>query len=364
MMLRKQMPKKRTKKKKSIFNTNNLLVILFMILVALLGAGYYLFNNKILIINPKKEPIIKKIQPQTDFVVEMKRLLELEKENIANKLIKLEKIPKKIEQNITANLKAKKIDINLTKPKIELNTSKTITATKEANKSTKKRKEKKIILIKKEVKKPKLLIIIDDVSFASQTQKIKQIPYKVTPSFMPSSKTHPDTPKLAKEFSVYMVHLPLEAKKHYFSEKMTLKVGMGYKKIKQEIKKIKQDFPQAKFYNNHTGSKFTSHEASMDKLMKVLKEENIIFLDSKTTPHSKGQKVGKKYGMRVLSRDVFLDNVRKPTYIINQLKQAINIAKRRGKAIVICHPYKSTLEVLKNAKPMFKGLNLVYVHEM
>ncbi len=212
--------------------------------------------------------------------------------------------------------------------------------------------------------KPKLAIIIDDVSFSSQTKGIKKIPYKVTPSFLPRSKIHPHTPKLASSFSVYMVHLPLEAINHPSQESEAFKVGFSYKKIQNEVKKIKADFPRARFYNNHMGSKFTADETSMDRLLRVFKEQNLRFMDSKTIATSKGEKMAKKYGVRFLKRDVFLDNSKKPNDIKRQLKVAIRIAKKYGFAIAICHPYKSTLKVLQNAKPMFNEVELVRVNEL
>ena len=53
---------------------------------------------------------------------------------------------------------------------------------------------------------PKLAIIIDDVSFPWQTRSIKEIPYKVTPSFFPPTKGHPETVRLSHEFEFAMIH--------------------------------------------------------------------------------------------------------------------------------------------------------------
>ena len=51
-------------------------------------------------------------------------------------------------------------------------------------------------------------------------------------------------------------------------------------------------------------------------------------------------------------------------YIIQQLLKVIKIAKLRGYAIAIGHPRVKTLEVLKNSKELFKGVELVYVKDL
>ncbi|HIQ51311.1 MAG TPA: divergent polysaccharide deacetylase family protein, partial [Nautiliaceae bacterium] len=139
-------------------------------------------------------------------------------------------------------------------------------------------KETKVILPPQKTKKPKLVIIIDDVSFKWQVNKIKAIPFKITPSFFPPSKRHPNTPIYAKTFSHYMVHLPLEAIHFPTPEPHTLNTKDSYQTILKRVEYVKNLFPKAKFINNHTGSTFTSDKESMIKLFKALKNENLGFV--------------------------------------------------------------------------------------
>ncbi len=220
--------------------------------------------------------------------------------------------------------------------------------------------EKKIV----HLGKPRLAIVIDDVSFASQVRQIKKIPYKVTPSFFPPTKRHPDTIKLSKDFGFAMIHLPLEALSFSKPEPQTLKVGDSKKKIRERIKQIKQWFPTIKYYNNHTGSRFTADLNSMDKLMSVFKDENLHFADSRTTANTKVPEAAKKYGMKLYTRDIFIDNSTEKKLIRKQLKKAVKIAKKRGYAIAIGHPHKNTLKVLIDAKDIFKGVELVYLKDI
>ncbi|MBL0686413.1 MAG: divergent polysaccharide deacetylase family protein [Sulfurospirillum sp.] len=212
--------------------------------------------------------------------------------------------------------------------------------------------------------KPKLAIIIDDVAYAHQVRLIKKIPYKITPSFFPPTKRHPDTVALSKKFNFTMIHLPTEALNFGSPEPKTLKVGDTTEQIRERIRQIKKWFPSIKYYNNHTGSKFTADLQSMDRLIKVMKSENIHFVDSRTTAKTKAPEISKKYGLKLYSRDIFLDNSIEKKLIKKQLRKAIRIAKKKGSAIAIGHPHKNTLEVLINAKHMLRDVELVYIKDL
>jgi polysaccharide deacetylase 2 family uncharacterized protein YibQ len=214
------------------------------------------------------------------------------------------------------------------------------------------------------IKKPKLIIILDDVSFNYQVKAIKSIPFKITPSFFPPTKIHPNTPIYAKEFSDYMVHVPMQALHFPHPEPDTMNINWTYNQIKKRIKDIKEWFPNAKFINNHTGSKFTANLQSMKYLFEVLKEENLGFVDSKTTPYSKAKIVENIYHIPFFERNIFLDNKQNVTYIQKQLKKAVFIAQKRGYAIAIGHPHPATIKALKNSENILKNVEVITINEL
>ena len=240
--------------------------------------------------------------------------------------------------------------------------------TKKNNAPIKPKKEIKTIssnnIPKIKHKKPKLVIIIDDVSFKYETKLIKQIPFHITPSFFPITKRHPFTPVYAKTFPDYMVHVPMQAIDYPHPEPHTLKVTDSYNTIKKRIDLIKKEFPRAKFINNHTGSRFTSNLQSMNKLFIALKKDHLGFLDSRTTPLTKSSIVDKIYHIPMYSRNIFLDDEDNPQYIRNQLKKAVRIAKKKGYAIAIGHPRKTTLITLRNSADILKNVKVVYIDEL
>lgn len=212
---------------------------------------------------------------------------------------------------------------------------------------------------------PKLAIIMDDISTNAQVRELKKLSIKVTPSIFPPEKEHPKSAWLAKEFSVYMVHLPLQALNYTNEKANTLRTGDSKEKISQRIKDIKKDFKGVKYINNHTGSGFTSDFKSTLALLAELKNSEIYFIDSLTTNKSTVLDASKKLGLKYAYRDVFLDNEQQVSKILKMINKAVAVAKKDGVAIAICHPYKSTFEALKIAqKDAFNGVEVVYVDKI
>jgi polysaccharide deacetylase 2 family uncharacterized protein YibQ len=234
----------------------------------------------------------------------------------------------------------------------------------EAHKNYKQIKTPVPVTVKLKTKKPKLVIILDDVSFGYQVKAIKHLPFKATPSFFPPTKTHPNTPVYAKEFKDYMVHVPMQALAFAHPEPNTINTDWSYNQIKNRIEKIKKWFPKAEFINNHTGSKFTADTSEMEKLFKVLKKDNLGFVDSRTTPYSKARLAEKIYHIPFFERNIFLDNKPDINYIQNQLKKAVEIAQKRGYAVAIGHPHKVTIEALNESQNILKNVDVITINKL
>ncbi len=212
---------------------------------------------------------------------------------------------------------------------------------------------------------PKLAIIIDDVSTHAHARAIKSLQMPITPSIFPPSAEHPSTPKIARDFAFYMVHLPLEAVNFKKEEPHTLHAGATTSAIESRLSTIKSQFKGVKYINNHTGSRFTSDEASMRRLLDVLSAKNILFVDSLTTPHSKTKQLAAQSGLKYVYRDIFIDNIKDENAIIAQLQKAAQIAQKSGRAIAIGHPYKETFNALAAAKnSVLKGVEVVYLKDI
>ena len=211
----------------------------------------------------------------------------------------------------------------------------------------------------------KLVLIIDDVATFEHAGMVKSIGLKITPSIFPATKTHPDTPNIARTFEFYMIHLPMQAKHFDSPEIGTLTINESFESMHEKIKKIRKDFPRAKYTNNHTGSRFTSDYDAMDKAYRALIEQGFIFVDSKTIAQTAVARAAKKYNQPYISRDIFLDDDPSAAAVRRELVAAVNLAKKRGYAIAIGHPKKNTIAVIKASKNnILKDVEVVYLKDI
>ena len=209
----------------------------------------------------------------------------------------------------------------------------------------------------------KLAIIIDDVGTDEQAQKITALPVRVTPSIFPPEYQRKDTRSLARGFEHYAIHLPMEASSAK-NNSATLRASDNYEKLRGVIAKLRADFPNAKFINNHTGSKFTADERAMQNLLRAMNEHGFLFIDSRTSPATKAKAAMNGLGMRYVHRDVFLDNQNSVAAVRKKLREAVALAKKQGYAIAIGHPKSSTLRALANSADILGEVDLVYLDEI
>ncbi len=340
--------KKSSRKKKINFFKKYKKLFAFIIFIFILIPCIYFSYNYYE--NIKNQTIQKQTCLNNNMIKKMNNMLEAERKKVDILKKELEKIKninkKQINKTTKTGFSSESLDYH---ESLKFSTKKT------------KQNNQKIIV---QSKKPLLAIIIDDVSFKQDVTKIKELPFKVTPSFFPPTKRHPNTPKLAKEFSFYMVHFPMEAYNYPHPEPKTLLVTSPISFIEKRVENIKKWFPRDRFVNNHTGSKFTSNYGAMVRLYKVLIKNHLIFVDSRTSSKSVAGEVAKKFHQKLLSRDVFLDDIQNRNYIRNQLKLAVKIAKKRGYAIAIGHPHSITMKTLRNSTDLLKGVKMVYIKDI
>lgn len=210
----------------------------------------------------------------------------------------------------------------------------------------------------------KLVIIMDDVSYAHDVAAIRSTGLPLVMSFLPPSPRHPESATLAASVSGYMVHLPMEAVTYHQEEPVTLRIGDSIETIEKQIALVKRLYPNVRYINNHTGSKFTSDEAAMDRLIGVMKENGLIFVDSRTIASSKVKTVEAKYGLRYLGRDVFLDHQDGVANVKKQIRDAVSLAKRHGSAIAIGHPRPDTIQALKESKDILNQVQIVRIDQI
>lgn len=124
-------------------------------------------------------------------------------------------------------------------------------------------------------------------------------------------------------------------------------VAMSDEEITAAVRAGLAAVPGAVGVNNHMGSKGTADPRVMRAVLAVVKERNLLFVDSVTSPRTVGAVLASELGIRTASRHVFLDNEDDPAAIRAQLRRTIAVARAQGAAVAIGHAQRQTAQVLR-----------------
>jgi polysaccharide deacetylase 2 family uncharacterized protein YibQ len=208
------------------------------------------------------------------------------------------------------------------------------------------------------VPKARVAIVIDDMGQdIKQLRELLEIDVPISIAVLPFL---PHSKDVAKEASLHgrevLLHLPMEPKdsKNNDPGDGAIFTDMSEAKVAEQVKRGIDAVPYITGINNHMGSMFTEDERLMRVVLEIAKTKNLFFLDSKTTNKSAGYRLAKEIGLRAASRQVFLDNKEDINYVKAQIRELIEIAKKRGSAIAIGHPHPATILAIKE---MIRTLN-------
>ena len=199
--------------------------------------------------------------------------------------------------------------------------------------------------------RPKLAIVIDDIGEDMGVLKgLLKLDFPVNMAVWPNAThTRASVELIAQNRQDILIHFPMEPKgfPRYNPGDDALFIKMSEKEIQDRIRMSVVKIPEAIGVNNHMGSSFTANEAGMDAALAAFKRHGLFFLDSLTTSKSIARSVAMKNAIPFYERDVFIDNVKDVPLIIRQLGKAQAVARQQGYAVAIGHPYRETLQALK-----------------
>lgn len=215
---------------------------------------------------------------------------------------------------------------------------------------------------------PKIAIVIDDIGYRQSDFSALDLTGQFTFAIVPYA---PYTQKIAtlvhESKREVMAHLPMEAfRNNRLLGKGALRVSMNEEQTRQQIRNAISNIPFVSGINNHMGSYFTTQSKHLGWVMDELAKKDLFFLDSKTTPNSKAERIAVQYGVPTGHRHVFLDNQLDEAYLNKQFNRLIKIAKRYSYAVAIAHPHPESIVFLKNKSAELKlmGINLVPVSDL
>ncbi len=212
-------------------------------------------------------------------------------------------------------------------------------------------------------------IVIDDLGYRLRDGlRAVNLPATISYSFLPHTPFANRLATLAHDRgSEIILHVPMESLDGRPLGPGGLTGKMPHRELVTTINAGLASMPFASGVSNHMGSLLTSRPEAMQWLMQTLKQRSdLFFMDSRTTTGSVALDSARKAGIPSLSRDVFLDHDPSPLKIAQQFQHLIMLAKERGTALGVGHPYPETMEVLEGLLPTLrkKGVRIVKVTEL
>jgi uncharacterized protein len=164
-----------------------------------------------------------------------------------------------------------------------------------------------------------------------------------------------------------MLHLPMQSVGNEKPESEELRLGMSAESVSTLMDQFLRAVPGATGVNNHQGSQSTADAQLMEKLMPILRDRGLFYIDSRTTAATVAYEEARQTGVKSAFRNVpFLDDVAEVGAVRKQLQLALAGAREKGEAVAIGHPHPATLQALKEVLPQAKatGVRLVFASEL
>ncbi len=199
-------------------------------------------------------------------------------------------------------------------------------------------------------KLPRLVVVIDDIGpNLAQAREAVALPAAVTLAILPYADY---AAELAREARIngheILVHLPMEPDNDADPGPQAMLADLPEAEF---LSRLDWNLTRIEGYvgvNNHMGSRLTQDPVAMQRILSVLKQRDLLFLDSRTIAATIAGELSRAMQLPTLERDVFIDNDLAADKIRQQLRRAEEIARTQGSAILIGHPHQQTLDVLRD----------------
>jgi uncharacterized protein len=215
-----------------------------------------------------------------------------------------------------------------------------------------------------------IALIIDDFGyhFNSTTKDFFQISAELSYSVIPGAKySSKISEEIKKRNCELLLHLPMEPiSQNYHKDEMIILSTMDAYQIRRVLQQALSNVSGAVGMNNHMGSKITENRDLMEIILRQIKQNELFFIDSRTTANSIAFKVAQELNIPSAKRDVFIDTENNRETIKARVWELAEIAEKRGYAVGIGHCSKLTLEVLKTEIPKIqkRGFRFVKVSKI
>jgi len=217
---------------------------------------------------------------------------------------------------------------------------------------------------------PQLAFIIDDIGNNPQISKVlNRLNIPITGSILPHSPFALEEAEHLKAYKLEaLIHIPMQPKnsESRYPRDRYITIDSSNNEIRSLIKRAKAVIPNALGCNNHEGSLVTSNPSLMKRILKIIQDEGLFFVDSRTTVSTVAFKMAKELKVKTSRRDVFLDDPKTYENSMDEIKRLVDLALRNGKALAIGHPFESTLQAIQDSIPYIRsrGVKIVFASQL
>ena len=211
--------------------------------------------------------------------------------------------------------------------------------------------------------RPAIAVVIDDLGLNRRgTAALNRLRAPLTLAFLPYATDLDEQTRAARAAGhELLVHVPMEPGSDDWPGPNALTSQLGPAELVSRLRSQLRSFRGFVGVNNHMGSLLTADPERMAILMAELRQRDLLFLDSRTTPKSVAAREAEQNHVPFAERDVFIDNDLELESVLRALAHAEDIARRRGHAVAMGHPHDVTIEALKSWLPTLdaRGIALV-----
>lgn len=191
-----------------------------------------------------------------------------------------------------------------------------------------------------------LVFVFDDGGQnLSQLEKVLALPFPITVAVLPGLVHSKDSAaKIRQSGNELILHQPMQAVNLNVNPGPgAITPSMNEDEIRSVLFKNIYEIGPIKGVNNHEGSLITADAEKMSYVMKLLSDEGLYFLDSRTNADTKVPFVAKSLGYSYYERNVFLDNTKVRADILGEIKKGLDYANKTGCAIMIGHVWSAEI---------------------
>ncbi|HET6628541.1 MAG TPA: divergent polysaccharide deacetylase family protein [Woeseiaceae bacterium] len=216
---------------------------------------------------------------------------------------------------------------------------------------------------------PTIAIIIDDLGYQlAAGRRAVALPGPVACAVLPST---PRAKLLAEAAYTagkdVLLHLPLQPMDwDGTAEPGAILLDMTRGELSRSFAASLHSIPHVVGVNTHQGSLLTRHPGHMSWLMQEIRAAGgLFFVDSYTTAESIALGIARESGVPAVRRDVFLDPDPAVATVKREFARLKRLARERGMAVGIGHPYPATLALLERELPKLAdaGFRLVSISD-